>query len=369
MAPPTVLSSTPPIEPAATINLKSKSITTSKFNSNLYSNDNLDSKADLINQAGKFIESQTYDDWRQDFLDNGFAIVKSVIPRERAIKYQQDMFDYLKALRPNLDVNDSSTWIKENLPVHSPRNLYYYYSASHEKFLWDIRTEQGVIDAFAKLWNTDELLVSFDAFNVTFPNRTDKPRLDGWQHVDQSPFKKNLSCAQGIVNLSNCQENDGGLVVYKGTHKLLQTFFETQTDSKDWTTIDSYPLTNDQLQWFLDQGCEKIKINAEPGDLILWDSRTIHWGSEPNELGNTIRSISYVSYSPKCFASESSLKTKRDVFNQWLGTTHWAHDNIIARRLEAKLDDGSIDPKDRQEPINKPILTGKLKKLAGLVDY
>lgn len=26
------------------------------------------------------------------------------------------------------------------------------------------------------------------------------------------------------------------------------------------------------MQWFYDRGCELIKVDAEPGDLILWDS-------------------------------------------------------------------------------------------------
>lgn len=39
--------------------------------------------------------------------------------------------------------------------------------------VWDLRTEQGIIDAFAKIWGTDELITSFDGASVFLPKRTD----------------------------------------------------------------------------------------------------------------------------------------------------------------------------------------------------
>ncbi len=35
------------------------------------------------------------------------------------------------------------------------------------------------------------------------------------------------------------------------------------------------------LQWFYDRGCKWIKLCADPGDVILWDSRCIHYGASP----------------------------------------------------------------------------------------
>ena len=49
------------------------------------------------------------------------------------------------------------------------------------------RSEPKVIQTFAELWGTDELLVSFDAVNVTFPygehGRTDEPWVTPWPYV------------------------------------------------------------------------------------------------------------------------------------------------------------------------------------------
>lgn len=43
------------------------------------------------------------------------------------------------------------------------------------------------------------------------------------------------------------------------------------------------------MQWFLDRGCEIIKVCADPGDLILWDSRTVHYNCLPES--DAVRSV------------------------------------------------------------------------------
>jgi hypothetical protein len=42
------------------------------------------------------------------------------------------------------------------------------YGVTHEKWVWDVRSEPGVIDAFAKVYDDEDLIVSFDVVNVQF---------------------------------------------------------------------------------------------------------------------------------------------------------------------------------------------------------
>ncbi|ODV93355.1 hypothetical protein PACTADRAFT_5141 [Pachysolen tannophilus NRRL Y-2460] len=320
----------------------------------------------------QFIDNGPYNDWRDDLIENGFAVIKGAIPKERAQGYENDMRDWIKSFSysQSLDFNDRSTWVESNLPSHMPNNIYALYCSSHEKFMWDARQEEGVIDTFAKIWGTRKLLVSFDAFNFGLPNRSDVPEPQPWPHIDQSPFKRGIQCIQGIINLSDASnENDGSLVVYKGSHKLLDQFLDTQTDKSEWKIKDSYIFTSDELKWFLEKGCQEIKVKAEPGDVIVWDSRTVHYGGAQQEGSNQIRSVIYASYSPKDFATEQTLERKKKVFNQWQGTTHWAHDNIVMRDNVPLLANYEIDPEDRSEPRIKPEITQKLLRLAGAIPY
>lgn len=87
-----------------------------------------------------------------------------------------------------------------------------------------------------------------------------------------------------------------------------------------------------------------VKVLAEPGDLIVWDSRTIHWGGEPEPgKSNVIRTGIYAAYAPARMATPEALMEKKKVFNQNGGTTQWPHDSIKMRNLQAKFPDGTPD--------------------------
>lgn len=42
------------------------------------------------------------------------------------------------------------------------------YGVTHEQWVWDIRGEEGVVDAFKKVYDDEDLIVSFDVVNVGF---------------------------------------------------------------------------------------------------------------------------------------------------------------------------------------------------------
>jgi hypothetical protein len=50
--------------------------------------------------------------------------------------------------------------------------------------LWDLRCEQGIIYAFAKIWGTDQLITSFDGGSIMLPHRTDVGDGGKWEHME-----------------------------------------------------------------------------------------------------------------------------------------------------------------------------------------
>ncbi|OJD32137.1 phytanoyl-dioxygenase [Diplodia corticola] len=316
----------------------------------------------------------TYNDWRDDLLRDGYAIVKSAIPADKASQYRDRAHSWLTSFDTPLSLNDPRTWTAANLPVQSKINTFSAYCVSHEAFMWDVRLEPGVLGAFELLWGTKDLLVSFDALNITLPPhlRADAaahPAKAAWPHVDQSPHRSGACCVQGVVNLAPSGPRDGGLVVYPGSHALMEEFFATQTNPADWSKRDLYMFSQRQLEWFAARGCAPRKVDAAPGDLLLWDSRTVHWGAEPQPGSDTVRTVVYASYAPAAWASERQLAEKAKIFSKWAGTTHWPHDNIVYREGRAVLEDGSEDPRNRTEPREKPVLNDRLLKLAGARRY
>jgi hypothetical protein len=252
------------------------------------------------------------------------------------------------------------------------------YGVGHEQFVWDIRGEPGVVDAFSKIWGTSELLVSFDAINLSLPypkeELEENNRGGAWPHVDQSPLRRFKHCVQGIVNLANNGPDDGGLMVLEGSLPLYNEFFETHDPpANGWSWKDNYVHTKEQVQWFLDRGCKWVKVEAEPGDLILWDSRCIHYGAAARGNRPRLATCTYrimvlkidVCYKPAKDCQPEMLAAREVALKQYLNTTH---DPILFRLTGAKLG-GKLTPDERLEPRQAPKLTPRMEQLAGVKAY
>jgi hypothetical protein len=67
--------------------------------------------------------------------------------------------------------------------------MYFAYGSPHEKMAWEARTEPKVMEIFENLWETNELISSFDGMNISLPRRKDlnwNPR----PHCDQNQNRK-----------------------------------------------------------------------------------------------------------------------------------------------------------------------------------
>ncbi|KAI8280865.1 hypothetical protein K4K60_004620 [Colletotrichum sp. SAR11_57] len=281
----------------------------------------------------------TFQDWRDDFYRDGYVVIKGAIPGAKADMYRQKALNWITSFNKGLDLNDSTTWTNAHLPQSFKAGMYFNYCAAHEKYVWDARQEPGDVN-----WSP-------------------------WPHVDQAPERKGLSCVQGIINLSRAGPKDGGLLLMKGSSKLFDKFFALNPPDRSQGIgakhYDFYPFKEHHVRWFKEQGCELIKVCAEPGDLILWDSRSMHYAAFPES--DTIRTIIYACYTPARFLLMEDRQKKVEIFKRWEATTHWPHCNLHSHG-KAKIN-GEVDPDERDEPMEKPELTPQLLKLAGVIKY
>jgi hypothetical protein len=211
--------------------------------------------------------------------------------------------------------NDPSTVHYSKLPIINEKGMCHGYGLPHEKFTWDIRSEPGVVGAFEKVYQTEDLVVSFDGINLAFPNRTDLKQNNPWPHQDQDPLEPGFRCLQGLVNLLPNGPDDGGLIVCKGAHQVSEEFHKIFKDEKDkvWTwTKEWYGFTNAGMAWLKDRGFKWEKVCAEPGDLIVWDSRTPHYNLTPT--GTMPRFCAYTCFLPAVEISKEDLIKKKKAF-------------------------------------------------------
>ncbi|KAL2409300.1 hypothetical protein ABEF95_005882 [Exophiala dermatitidis] len=321
----------------------------------------------------EFDPNRVYGDWRDEFHKTGCVVIKNVISPERAQYYCDKQLEWLKKFDLGFDEKNPDTWTADHLPVSFKGGMYYGYGATHEKFAWEARTEPAVIEIFEKLWETKELICSFDGFNISLPNRKDL-KWSPWPHCDQNPERKGMQAVQGLLNFAPNGPNDGGLVLMRGSSKLFDEFFAHKRNSADHEDapppelqyMDLFLFNEKDVKWFEDRGCELFKVNMDPGDFVLWDSRTMHYAKFPE--GDQIRHVQYICMTPRRFATDEALETKKYCFENFLGTTHWPHCNIRPS-AEKPMRNGEVCPKYRTEPFEKPERTDTVLKLAGVKEY
>lgn len=309
--------------------------------------------------------------WKIDLENNGVAVAPGVLSKERCDYYIDSLYSWLETFPYGFDRNDPSTHNPEHLPANMKGGMYHGYACQHEKFVWEARLEPKIIKVFEQVWGTEELLVSFDGFNMTLPGMKDhvpKSETLPWPHVDQSPNRKGQHCVQGIINLAPNGPEDGGLVVIKGSYNYFEEFFKHNEGKKaDWGSEDWRGFSEEQVKWFTDRGCELIKVCAGPGDVILWDSRCVHYNVLP--ASGNLRALFYACYTPVKFASAENLDLKRQIFEKRHATTHWPHDNMWLRDDWKTERLGVPETYFRPKPLEEHDHTDRMLKLAGVAAY
>lgn len=183
-----------------------------------------------------------------------------------------------------------------------------------------------------------------------------------------------MQAVQGLLNYAPNGPKDGGLMLMKGSAHLFNEFFAHKRESNDHEDapppeikfMDLYLFSEKDVKWFEERGCELIKVNMEPGDFVLWDSRTMHYARLPE--GEQIRHVQYICMTPRKFATEEALAAKKECYENYTGTTHWPHCNI--RPAENKpMRNGEVCHKYRTEPFEKPEVTDTVLRLAGVKEY
>ncbi|GAA5870749.1 hypothetical protein JCM16303_001575 [Sporobolomyces ruberrimus] len=315
------------------------------------------------------LENGPFNDWRDDLHKDGYAVVKGAIPRARALEYRSRAFDWLESWNRGFKRDDPSTFGDECLPVNR-RQMYFHYGLAQEQWVWDIRCEEGVKGAFEKLWGTEKLVSSMDGGALMLPGRPPVPDAEkSWKHIDLCPSREGFFVAQGIVNLNENGPDDGGLMVIKGSSRLLKEYFDEKGRPPLRGTgkqIDWHAFDEGEMQWFYDRGCELVKVCAEPGDLILWDSATIHQNCPPS--GERDRIVTYVCMGPADLVTPEDLAVRNLAFNGGFGTSHAPFHGTFAITESATFPSGEIDPAGGERK-NLRKKTDEVLRLAGLKPY
>jgi ectoine hydroxylase-related dioxygenase (phytanoyl-CoA dioxygenase family) len=268
----------------------------------------------------------------QKLKEYGVAIVSGVLNSEECTSMNDGVWKSLEYMTSQWNVqiskSDSTTWRQYSglFPKHSM--LLQNWSIGHAQYVWDVRQNPKVVNIFGDIWNCQpkDLLVSFDGISFHIPPEiTNKGwfRDNLWFHTDQSYQEKRQKCVQGWVTGYDVNEGDATLCVLESSHLIheeCQKKFNI-TEKSDW-----YKLNQEELDFYIkERGCKPTKIACPKGSLVLWDSRTIHCGIEPQRgrINPNFRNVVYVCYLPRSLCPERGLAKRKKAFEDMRMTSHW----------------------------------------------
>lgn len=321
-------------------------------------------------QQQKCIEPERFsvenEEWLPYLKENGYVVLKGVAS-EAVLEETLDGFWKDMENLGNIKRDDVSTWGDENWPGWLHTGFLLSHGLPHSKTCWNLRSLPSVKQAFAKIWDTENLVVSMDLMIGWRPwwvkgVNIEKPRVERI-HVDQNPVsKKGFRCVQGMLVLRDVTLETGGLQVVPRTNtdevqaELAERYPNPMHDFVQLRLKDPYILNN----------AGRLLL-AKAGDFILWDSRTIHGGfvgtgsksrTDEPRLARLAQTICMV---PAKTCKKKTRKHRWNMFNKGRATTHWPS----GMGKHAAYDTGG---KNITAPEYKPIeLTPEQRLLIGKV--
>lgn len=203
------------------------------------------------------------------------------------------------------------------------------------------------------------MITSFDGLCVFRPwQRGVGPRTISrpWFHTDQGEGLRGKKSIQGLVTLyPQTAATTGGLTVIPGSHKfhdailLLPTEERIEFPDENPNYVEVANIENVKKQLGL---AEAIVVEADAGDLVLWDSRTLHCNtaaqaeSEPQSgtdaarappRDRLLRAAIYVCMVPRAFADERCLAARRQAFLRGATSSHWPYGSGLCFQSEGGL--------------------------------
>lgn len=128
--------------------------------------------------------------------------------------------------------------------------------------------------------------------------------------------------------------------------------------TKEW-----YGLTPNGMKWLADKGLKWEKVCMEPGDLVVWDSRTPHYNL--SSTTSQPRFAAYTCYMPVSDVTQEDLLRKKKAFEECQPTTHWP--NAAHVGALPLIRDGEQDPLHHLVPKSgKPQLNERAFRLTGI---
>lgn len=284
------------------------------------------------------------------FEEFGFVVVRDVVGREDCAKTIDEIWDYIESKgwgKAPISRKDMSTWKNENWPGMKEEGIVGTASIFLPQALKN-RQNRKLYEVYATLLGRKDLLVNHDRYGFFRPTeglpearkewktmRNLHFDMNAWYFVDggekEEQHAKNVLDSlrylrmadfieennevgtlatyelniQGLINLVDNNEEDGGFHLLPGFHHYLKEFTDlTPSLKKQYGPYSRFIILPRDLPIHK----HALRITARAGSIILWDQRVPH-GSAPNNSPNP-RFAQFIKVFP-AFENEERFQGRR----------------------------------------------------------
>lgn len=335
-------------------------------------------------ELAELVTVRRMEDIRYTLLQFGVCIVPQRVNEDMCAKTFNEMIWEFEKRNSSFIFDNLKTW--NSLEAFAPESnmIYRHWGFGQSQYVHDLRSDSCIIDCFESVWETRELICSFDAIALHVPgelcNRDYFHKHDRYI-FKQSPLNRGMQCIEGFVSLFDICDGDATMSFYLKSHQFFERYsqdlisdFTNRTGKTSKEDIQKAFTSNitvvEDLDFFNKRGCTEFRVQCPSGSVILWDSRTLHQASQPlvgrenpNILAGAyvcmvpVSRISEYAYSKKIF-----IKRSLEAVENLRTTDHFPQYRILeslmpVSRLKKIVDPGFWYP-------NPPKLTGVAWQLA-----
>lgn len=228
-----------------------------------------DSDPKIEDLAENVLSEEDLEFWNQ----NGYVVVKNAITKEDCEATQKAIWDYLK-----MDPNEKESWYTRH---EEQKGLMLNFS-DHETLNRN-RFSPRIKKAYEQLYGTTNIYKTIDKVSFSPPETDNFTFLGSPLHWDMSLKKPLVFDLQGLLYLTDCEENDGAFHCVPGFHNQIN----------EW--LDELEPNENPREKAL-QTLQAKPIIGNAGDFIIWHNALPHCAT-PNK-GENPRMVQYLTYLP-----------------------------------------------------------------------
>ena len=258
------------------------------------------------------------ENWKEHLESEGYVVICNVLEQNVISTGIEHFWKDWNTVSPGFLRNDPSTWSINTAPLMFAKGMAVFNGFGQSDFMWYLRTQKPIIDIFAKIHGTDDLITSFDGFSVFFSKKQKSPK--DWWHIDQHPDNPDYT-VQGAYNFFPVKEESAGFTVVPRSHITFQP--SPTKNKKDWIQIHSNKSPEEASEILK----PAVKLIIPGNCFVLWNSKTIHANTGmtcKNDPGKIDRLTAYITFIPRSRrTNQAQIEQRKNAYLNGNATSHW----------------------------------------------